>query len=206
MCKSGEPLAAEACLFGEKWIVTWIEQNTRVILFIILKWNVNELCSHRRDISIHDLVPCHNSKSTWKFLECKGIPILEWPENRPDINPIQNVWNITKKEIGNLKLCKKKKICGSGYVKLDKVQHHKSWKKFYNSMPRRIADLIKAKGDATKYWLWYRCTMLLCFHGNVYKVCCCAFIGMHLKYVVFFIGIYFEFIFKCCLIIRWYDL
>ena len=40
----------------------------------------------------------------------------------------------------------------------------------YNSMPKRIADLIKAKGDATKYWR----TMLLCF------------IGIYLKYVVEF--------------------
>ena len=42
-------------------------------------------------IFIHDLVPCHNSKSTRTFLECKGIPILEWPWNPPDMNPIENV-------------------------------------------------------------------------------------------------------------------
>ena len=28
--------------------------------------------------------------------------------------------------------------------------------------------------------------MLLCFHWNVVKVCCCVFIGMYLKYVVVF--------------------
>ena len=49
---------------------------------------------------MHDVAPCHNSKSTRTFLECKGIPILEWPGNSPDMTPIENVWNIMKKEIG----------------------------------------------------------------------------------------------------------
>ena len=63
-------------------------------------------------------------------------------------------------------------------------------------MPRRIADLIKAKGDATKYQLY-----------DVGVQCCCVFIEMYLKYVVvFFVEFYLEFIFKYCLIIRFYDL
>ena len=31
----------------------------------------------KRYISIHDIAPCNNSKSTRKFPECKGIPDLE---------------------------------------------------------------------------------------------------------------------------------
>ena len=39
-----------------------------------------------------------------------------------------------------------------------------------NSMPRRNADLIKAKGAATKYWLYdVGVSMLLCFHWNILK-------------------------------------
>ena len=44
-----------------------------------------------------------------------------------------------------------------------------------NSIPRRIADLIKAKVDATKYLLY-----------DVDVQCYCVFIGMYLKYVVVF--------------------
>ena len=44
-------------------------------------------------IFMHDLAPCHTSKSTRIFLGCKGIPILEGPGNLPDMNPIENVWN-----------------------------------------------------------------------------------------------------------------
>ena len=61
-------------------------------------------------IFMHDLAPDHNSKSTRIFLDCKGIPILEWPGNLPDMNPIENVWNIMKKEIGNQMSCKKEEM------------------------------------------------------------------------------------------------
>ena len=51
-------------------------------------------------IFMHDLAPCHNSKSTRIFLDCKGICLLELPGNSPDLNLIENVWNIMKIEIG----------------------------------------------------------------------------------------------------------
>ena len=42
---------------------------------------------------------------------------------------------------------------------------------FYNSMPRRIAALIKANGGATKY----------CLYDVGGQVCCCVFIGMYIN-------------------------
>ena len=59
---------------------------------------------------------CHNSKGTRPFLKFKGMPLLKWPGNRPDMSPIENVWIIIKKEIGNQMQCKKK-IRGSENVK-----------------------------------------------------------------------------------------
>ena len=38
-------------------------------------------------ICMHDHASCHNSKKTRSFLECKGIFVLEWPRNSPDMNP-----------------------------------------------------------------------------------------------------------------------
>ena len=78
---------------------------------------VNALYSKGRDIYIFMsyLAPCHNSKSTRTFLICKGIPAPERPGNSPDMTPIENVWNILKKESGNQILCKKeemwKRVC-----------------------------------------------------------------------------------------------
>ena len=54
-----------------------------------------------------------------------------------------------KKDISNQKQ-RIKKICESTYVKCGIVQHQTVKKNFYNSMPRKITDLITAKGGVTK--------------------------------------------------------
>ena len=51
---------------------------------------------------MYDLASCCNSKITRTFLECNKIPILECPENSPEVNTIENVWDIMKIEIGTL--------------------------------------------------------------------------------------------------------
>ena len=55
------------------------------------------------------------------------------------MNPIENVWNITKKEIGNQMLCKKKdmwkRVCEAWYSVAQSIL-----KELYNLMLRRIAD------------------------------------------------------------------
>ena len=100
-----------------------------------------------------------------------------------------------KKEIVYQKPCKKK-ICGSEYVKRGCiVQHRTFWKYFYNSMPRKIADLIKAKEGATKYQL----------HYVGIQVCCGVFTKMFLSNTMLCVGMYLILIHKCYLI-RWYDL
>ena len=78
-----------------------------------------------------------------------------------------NVWNIMNKEIGNQMLCKKeeswKQVCELWYSVATNVL-----KELNNSMPRRITDLIKAKGDTKKYCLY-----------DVAIQCCFVFIGMY---------------------------
>ena len=59
---------------------------------------------------MHDLAPCHNSKRTGKFLECNEISVLKWPGNSPEINSIETVWHIMKKDIGNQLLCLKEEM------------------------------------------------------------------------------------------------
>ena len=67
---------------------------------------MNALCSHRRDISLCMILRHAISlKELEQFFECKEIPVLKWPGNLPEIISIENVWNITKKEIGNQLPC-----------------------------------------------------------------------------------------------------
>ena len=71
-----------------------------------------------------------------------------------------------KKKIVNQMSCKKdmwKRVCKAWNNEAQNVLEE-----LYNSMPSKIEDLIKAKGRATKYWLY----------DVGVQVCCCV-IGMY---------------------------
>jgi hypothetical protein len=81
-----------------------------------------------------------------------SIPILPWPAQSPDINVIENVWRVLKIHI-------KRRV---NYIKikadLERVVTE-VWtslplhyiQSLYQSLPKRIKAVIKAKGNITKY-------------------------------------------------------
>ena len=60
---------------------------------------LKKVCSSGEETFQHDLVPCHNFKKVKKFFELNEIRLLEWLGNSPDINPVENLWAIYKKNI-----------------------------------------------------------------------------------------------------------
>lgn len=97
-----------------------------------------------------DNASCHKSNNSKKWLEENNVPVLEWPANSPDMNPIESLWNILKRNVRN------KAPQTLGQLKEDIVS---CWNeipsdtcaKLIEQMPRRIKALIKAKGGPTKY-------------------------------------------------------
>ena len=102
----------------------------------------------------HDGASCHKAKVITKWLGDQNNDILgPWPGNSPDLNPIENLWSILKRRVD------KQKPTNS-----DKLQEviMKEWvaisqelaQKLIESMPSRIAEVLKKKGQHCKYRLF----------------------------------------------------
>lgn len=100
---------------------------------------------------MQDGAPCHTAKSIKTLLQEHRIPLLPWPGNSPDLNPIENVWSTLKKftySSPNPTIA----------VLKENIQKHWQENKLQEvvktcicSMPDRINAVIMAKGGLTKY-------------------------------------------------------
>lgn len=98
----------------------------------------------------HDNDPKHTSKFVKAWLRREKINVLEWPSQSPDLNPIENFWEILDRKVRDRTY---------GNVTELFVALSAAWKNMdphvidnlIKSMPKRLAEVIKNKGYFTKY-------------------------------------------------------
>ncbi|KAL0194984.1 hypothetical protein M9458_008556, partial [Cirrhinus mrigala] len=98
----------------------------------------------------HDLAPAHSAKTTGKWFTDHGITVLNWPANSPDLNHIENLWDIVKRKLRDARpntLDELKAAIEASWASITPQQCHR----LIASMPRRIEAVISAKGFPTKY-------------------------------------------------------
>lgn len=106
---------------------------------------------HRPWIFMQDLAPPHSAASTQRFLQGKGVEILDWAGNSPDMNPIENVWQFVQRQLP-------KRMPRNENELMNWIRH--AWaripynyiRKLYRSMPRRVQAILKSNGGPTRYW------------------------------------------------------
>ena len=99
-----------------------------------------------------DLAPCHRAKKVKKLFFEKGIQLLDWPGNSPDLNPIENLWAIVKLEAQKrdcTTLAKMTRAIIDIWFCEPKMKQHCS--KLIDSMPERVRQVIQKQGGHIRY-------------------------------------------------------
>ena len=102
--------------------------------------------------------PKHTAKETKKLLAQQCPKMLDWPSNSPDLNPIENLWQILKtrveKQVNDM-LVKKQAVT----VEVFRGVIQKEWEEIdrstyvnlVHSMPTRLNEIIEGNGNKINY-------------------------------------------------------
>ena len=100
----------------------------------------------------HDNDSKHTCKRVKKWIENQELEVLDWPAQSPDLNPIEHLWFHLK-----TKLRKYEEAAGGieelwrrAEIEWEKIPKEKC-QKLIESMPRRVAAVLRTKGRYTKY-------------------------------------------------------
>jgi len=102
--------------------------------------------------------PKHTAKETKKLLAQQCPKLLYWPSNSPDLNPIENLWQILKTRVEkqvNEMLVKKQTVT----VEVFRGVIQKEWEEIdqstyvnlVRSMPTRLNEIIEGNGNKINY-------------------------------------------------------
>jgi DDE superfamily endonuclease len=103
---------------------------------------------------MHDNAPHHTAKKVQQYLKNQRIPIMKWPAQSPDLNPIENLWVDFKERChkaflqSGLQVSTREDVtecCKELLKQVWRDQGADLIMKLVESMPRRVAAVIAAK-------------------------------------------------------------
>ena len=109
---------------------------------------------------MHGNVPIHSGYIIRNWVKEKEYTVMKWPTYSPDLNPIEHIWVALKDSMhkahpnlptvsgGALKV---KEAIGKALIECWDALGDEVFDRLIESMPRRVAAVIKAEGWYTKY-------------------------------------------------------
>ena len=96
--------------------------------------------------------PKHKCKKASKWFQDHEYNVMQWPAQSPDLNPIEHLWDELERRLNSYDT-----VPTSMHGLWERVEVE--WEKIpkevcvnlIDSMPRRVAAVLKAKGRSTKY-------------------------------------------------------
>ena len=101
-------------------------------------------------IFMHDNAPCHRANIVSEWLSEQDIEVTAWPPQSPDLNPIKNLWDYIERQVDKLPSTTKEDLWKNLKSVWDVIPSAVI-ENLVCSMPRRVTEVIKAKGCHTKY-------------------------------------------------------
>ena len=96
--------------------------------------------------------PKHTCKLAKDWIKDNQVEVLDWPAQSPDLNPIEHLWWELKRRLGKYPEAPKSilELWERVEVEWEAIPREKCLE-LIKSMPRRVAEVLKAKGGYTKY-------------------------------------------------------
>lgn len=138
-----------APLIRVKGIFTAVEYQKQILMNL---GNTGQTLAPRGRswIFLQDNAPAHNANTTRTYLANRGIRLIDWPGNSPDLNPIEPLWEMAQRRLS-------KNLPRNVHQFWELVSHAwlslPTWmvRRYIMSMPRRLQAVIDAEGGATRY-------------------------------------------------------
>lgn len=98
----------------------------------------------------HDNDPKHTSCLVKSWLKDQKINVMKWPAQSPDLNPIENLWQIVKQQLRPNIYRPKEELYRAIESEWKRIPT-RTITNLIDSMTKRWAEVIKNKGYSTKY-------------------------------------------------------